>query len=91
MTTNDKYEVEGYFNSKTSRQNIMYTLFYSNIYQFAGNLEGIIDVGTYKTFIQNMQKLRWKEITSLLMMYQCWFTVVVFHNILNFMTELRKN
>ena len=35
----------------------MHTLFYSNISEFAGNLEGILDEGTYKTTIQNMYKL----------------------------------
>ena len=39
----------------------MHTLFYSNISEFAGNLEGMIDDGTYKTPIQNMHKLGWKS------------------------------
>ena len=34
----------------------MHTLFYSNISEFAGNLEVMIDEGTYKTIIQNMHK-----------------------------------
>ena len=38
----------------------MHTLFYSNISEFAGNLEGILDEGTYKTTINNMHKLGWK-------------------------------
>ena len=38
MTTTYKYEVEGSFNLKTSRHNIMYNFQYSNISQFAGNL-----------------------------------------------------
>ena len=38
----------------------MHTFFYSNISEFAGNLEGMLDEGTYKTTIQNMQKLGWK-------------------------------
>ena len=38
----------------------MHTFFYSNISEFAVNLEGIIDEGTYKTTIQNMHKLGWK-------------------------------
>ena len=57
MTTTDKDEVYGSYNLKTSRHNIMYTFFYSNLSEFAGNLEGIIDEGTYKTSIQNMHKL----------------------------------
>ena len=39
----------------------MYTLFYSNISEFEGNLEGSLDEGTYKKYIQNMHKLVWKE------------------------------
>ena len=35
----------------------MYTFFYSNISEFVGDLEGMIDEGTYKTSIQNMHKL----------------------------------
>ena len=38
----------------------MHTFFYSNISDFAGNLEGIIDEGTYKTTIQHMHKIVWK-------------------------------
>ena len=34
MTTADKDDVEGYFDLKTSIHNIIYTLFYSNIYEF---------------------------------------------------------
>ena len=38
----------------------MHNLFYSNISEFAENLEGMLDEGTYKTKIQNMHKLGWK-------------------------------
>ena len=38
----------------------MHTFFYSNMSEFARNLEGIIYEVTYKTTIQNMHKLRWK-------------------------------
>ena len=43
MKYTDKEDVEGSFNLKTSRSNNMYTLFYSNISEFSGNLGGIID------------------------------------------------
>ena len=59
-TYTDKYEVEGYFNLKTSIDNIMYALFYSNISEFDGNLQGMIDERIYKTSIQNIHKLGWK-------------------------------
>ena len=35
----------------------MHILFYSNISDFAGNLEGMLDEGTCKTTVQNMHKL----------------------------------
>ena len=38
----------------------MHTFFYSNIYEFDGNLEGILDEGTYRTTIQNIHKFGWK-------------------------------
>ena len=38
----------------------MHTFFYSNISEFAVNLEGMIDQVTYKTTIHNMHKLGWK-------------------------------
>ena len=60
MTCNGKEEVEGYFNYKTPGTNTIHTFFYYNIYEFAGNFEGMLDEGTYKTTIQNMQDLGWK-------------------------------
>ena len=38
----------------------MHTFFYSNISHFTGNLEGMLDEGTYKTKIQNMLNPCWK-------------------------------
>ena len=38
----------------------MHTCFYSNISQFYGSLEEILDEGIYKTTIQNNHKLGWK-------------------------------
>ena len=35
----------------------MHTFFYSNIYEFAGNLEGMIDEVTYRKTIHNVHKL----------------------------------
>ena len=40
--------------------NTMHTFFYYNISEFAGNFEGMIDEGTYRTTIQNMHKLGWR-------------------------------
>ena len=60
MITIDRKDDEGSFNLKTSRQNIIYNLFYSNISEFSGYLEGIINEVTYKTILQNLQKRGWK-------------------------------
>ena len=38
----------------------MHTFSYSNIFEFAGNLERMLDEGKYKTTMQNMHKLGWK-------------------------------
>ena len=38
----------------------MHNFFYSNVSNFAGNLEGMIEEGTCRTTIQNMHKLGWK-------------------------------
>ena len=43
MTITDKYDVEGSFNLKTSRHDIMYNFLNSDISEFAGNLEGMLD------------------------------------------------
>ena len=60
MICTDKEIVEGYFNFKKPGNNTMRTFFYSNISEFAENLEGVIDEGKYRTTIQNMHKLVWK-------------------------------
>ena len=57
MKPTDKYEVEDSFNLKASRNNIMHTLIYSNISDFDGNLQGIIDEGTYKTTIKYIHNI----------------------------------
>ena len=59
-TYTDKDFVKGSFNLKKYRSNNMHTFFYFNISEFSGNLEGMLDEGTYKTAIQNMHKLSWK-------------------------------
>ena len=60
MTNTDKEDVECPFNLKTTIHNTMYTFFYSNIFDFAGDLEGIIDEVTYKTSIQKYSQT-WLE------------------------------
>ena len=60
MTTTNKEYVEGSFNWKTSRHNIMYTFFYSNISEFAVELKGVLDEEKYQTSIWNIHKLVWK-------------------------------
>ena len=51
MTCTNKEEVEGSFNLTKPGNNIMRTLFYSNISEFGGNLEGILDEGKYRTTV----------------------------------------
>ena len=60
MKSTDKEEVEVSLNLKTPINNTMHTLFYSNIYEFSINLEGMLIEGTYKTTIHNINKLGWK-------------------------------
>ena len=57
MTTTSKDEFEGYFNFKTSRYNFMYTFLYTNISEFCGNWEGMMDEGMYKKTLKNAQDL----------------------------------
>ena len=76
---------------KKYRNNNMHTFFYYNISEFAGNLEGIIDEVTYKTTIQNMHKFVGRHNSSSQLIYQCWDMVVMFYNILSFMTKLKRN
>ena len=47
---------------KQSRHNIMHILFYSNISEFSGNLQGMLHEERYKTSIKNMHKIGWKAI-----------------------------
>ena len=68
----------------------MHTFFYSNIYEFGGNLEVMLDEGNYRTTVQKCTKLVGRHNTSSLLMYQCLVMVVVFYNILSFMTEIKK-
>ena len=51
MTYTDKDYVEGSFNFFKNGTNIMHTFFYSNISDFDGYLEGMLDEGTYTTTI----------------------------------------
>ena len=60
MTCTDKDIIEVSFNLKQSGSNTMHTLFYSNKSEFAGNLNGMLDEGKYKTTIHNMQNIGWK-------------------------------
>ena len=38
----------------------MHTFFYSKISEFAGNLEGMLYEGKYRTTVQSIHKLGWK-------------------------------
>ena len=60
MTSTYKEAFKSSFNLKKSGTHIMHTFFYSNISEFARNLELMLDEGTYKTTIYNMHKIGWK-------------------------------
>ena len=60
MTCTDKDIVEASFKILKPGNNTMHTFFYSNISEFAGNLEGMLHEGKYRTTVQNMHKLGWK-------------------------------
>ena len=59
-TCTNKEEVEGSFNLTKPGNNTMQTFSYSNISDFGGNLEGMLDEVRYRTTVQNMLKLGWK-------------------------------
>ena len=60
MTCTNKEEVEGSFNLTKPGNNTIHAFFYSNISEFGGNLEGMLDEGRCRTTVQNMHKLGWK-------------------------------
>ena len=45
---------------KKPGNNTMQTFFNNNIYEFGGNLEGILGEGNYRSTVQNMHKIGWK-------------------------------
>ena len=51
ITTNSKNELEESYNLKTFRDDVVFTLFSTNISDFSGNSEGILDEGMYKRTI----------------------------------------
>ena len=60
MPCTNKEMVEGTFNFTKPGNNTMHTLFYNNISEFGGNLEGILDEGNYRTTVQTMHSIGWK-------------------------------
>ena len=60
MPWTNKEEVKGHFNLTKSGNNTMHTLFYSNISEFGGDLEGMLDERNYISTLQNMHKIGWK-------------------------------
>ena len=60
MTWTSKEEVEGSFNLTKPANNTMHNFLNSNISEFGGNLEGMLDEGNYRSTVQNMHKLGWK-------------------------------
>ena len=60
MTWTSKEEVEGSFNLTKPANNTMHTFFNSNISEFDGNLEGMLDEGKYRPTVKNVHKNGWK-------------------------------
>ena len=60
MTWTSKEEVEGSFNLTKPANNTMHTFFNSNISEFGGDFEGMLDERNYRSTVQNMHKLGWK-------------------------------
>ena len=89
MTSTDKEEVEGSYNFKTFKSNTMHAFFYSNISEFSGNLQGMLNAGTLKKN-RICTSLVGRHNYSSPLMYRCWFMVVVFHNIFSFMTGFKN-
>ena len=57
MTWTNKEEVEGHFKLTKTGNNTMHTFFNSNISEFGGNLEGMLDEGNHRSTVQNMHKI----------------------------------
>ena len=62
MTCTNKEEVEGTVNLTKPGNKTMHTFFYFSISEFGGNLEGILDEGNYRTTVQTMHTICWKEL-----------------------------
>ena len=60
MTWTSTEIVEGSFNLTKPGTNTMHTFFYSNISEFGGDFEGMMDETNYRSTVQNMHKLGWK-------------------------------
>ena len=57
MTWKNKEEVEGSFNLTKPGNNTMHTFLNSNISEFGGDLEYMLDEKNYRSTVQNMHKL----------------------------------
>ena len=71
MTFTNKEEVEGTFNLIKPRIYIMHTFFYSNIYEFGGSLEGMLDEETTEQQYKKCTSLVKRHNTSSMLMFQC--------------------
>ena len=57
MTWTNKEKFEGSFNLTKPANNTMHTFLNNNISEFGGNLEGMLDVGKYRSTVHNMHKI----------------------------------
>ena len=63
-------------------------LYFIQISEFSGSIKEIIDEESKQNPYKKFTNLVGRQINSIMLMYNCWVIVVVFHNILSFMTEL---
>ena len=71
LTCINKEKVEGNFNLTKPGNNTMHTFFYSNIYEFGGSLEGMLDEETTEQQYKKCTILVKRHNTSSMLMFQC--------------------
>ena len=91
ITNNSKDDVQGCFNIKTNKANVMYTFFIQIYLIFLEILKGCLMMGCTKMQRKNCTRLVGSIITLSMMMYPCCVIVVDSHNLRSFMTDTKKS
>ena len=90
MTYTDKYEVEGWFNlnhSKVISQIVSFILIFLNLLEIWMEFLMREHIKQPNIICKSLVE---RHNSSSPLIYWCWFMVVVFHNILSFMTGLKN-